>query len=247
MMGVQAMSYGFVLIPGGGMSDWEWKKLIPLLKYDAVTVPRRIDVNNCETRLKAQIPDVLEYANRIIDESGFSNVVLVGHSGGGVFAGMLGKTNKRVRHVVFIAGNIPADGMSAPDELPEELRLKYIEAVRVQAAYDFIPMRVMEQTIRTIFCNTCADEDIDYVLNQLYQPEPLCVLEAKGDWSGYPDIGKTYIVCTKDGTLPESVQEVMAAHLGIMDIERISSDHMVMISHPAELANVLNSIIKQFV
>lgn len=240
------MSCGFVLIPGGGMSDWAWKKLIPLLDTGAVTVPRRIEVNNYENRLNSQPQDVYDYANKIIEESGFDDVVLVGHSGGGMIAGVLGKTNKRIRHIVLIAANVPADGMTPADALPEEVRAKNIEAVKAQAAYDFIPMKALEQTMRTVFCNTCSEEDIGYVLDQQLQPEPACVLTARMDWNGYPDIGKTFIVCTEDRTLPESGQEMMAANLGISDIRKIASDHMVMVSHPQELAHELNRVMSRY-
>ncbi len=44
------MRKGFVLIPGAGMSDWLWSKLIPYLDEKAVTIARRLEVNNYDNR-----------------------------------------------------------------------------------------------------------------------------------------------------------------------------------------------------
>ena len=237
---------GFVLLPGAGMSDWVWIKLTPLLDTKAVTLSRRIDVNNRDQRLKSSFSDIVNYTNSIIEKSGFDEVIVAGHSGAGLLAGALGKANKKVKHVVFIAANIPKDGNTAIDVFPEEIRKKNIEAVKAQAENDTIPMKMLEQMFRTSFCNTTTEEDIAYILSQNYQPEPVCVLTEKMDWSSYPDIGKTYIICTRDKTLQERHQEILASNLKITDIRRIDSDHMVMISHPEELAFELNDILKLY-
>jgi hypothetical protein len=62
------------------------------------------------------------------------------------------------------------------------------------------------------------------------------------NWTNYPNIGKTYLICTKDKTLTEQQQEYLASNLGISDKRRIDSDHLPMISHPKDLAAELNQI-----
>jgi hypothetical protein len=52
----------------------------------------------------------------------------------------------------------------------------------------------------------------------------------------------TYIVCTQDKTLKIENQEYLASNLNIKDIRRISSDHLVMLSHATELAAELNKL-----
>ena len=115
---------GFVLIPGAGMSDWAWSKLIPLLKLKSVSVSRRIEINNRENRLNSELSDILNYSNKILENSGFDKVIIVGHSGAGLLAGALGKRNEKVQHVVFIAANIPKDGTTVIDVFSEEIRKK---------------------------------------------------------------------------------------------------------------------------
>jgi hypothetical protein len=231
---------GFVLLPGAGMSDWVWKNLLPLLDIDAVTVDRRLDVNTYENRMNAKFKDCADYACKKM--SGIDEIILVGHSGAGLLAGYLVRNNPSVKHVVFIAANIPKDGTTAIDVFPEDVREKTIQAVKKQIVSDSIPMKALETMFRPLFCNTCTEEDIRYILEQNYFPEPFCAITEKMDWTDFPSIGKTYILLTEDKTLTAGSQEIMAGNLGITDIRRIASDHMVMISHPAELAHELNAI-----
>lgn len=238
------MSCGFIFIPGAGMSDWAWSKTTPLLILESVSIPRRIKNNTYHNRLNSSFSDILEYANNIINRSGFNEVILVAHSGAGLIAGSLCKINSKIKHVVFIAANIPKHDTTAIDIFSSEIQEKNIEAIKKQAVNDTIPMKMLQQQFRLFFCNTCNEEDISYILQQDYIPEPICLVTQKMDWSDFPDIRKTYIVCTEDKTLSENQQELLAGNLNIIDIRKIASDHMVMISHPNELAFELNSIVK---
>lgn len=236
------MEKGFVLIPGAGMSDWIWTKLLPLLKFKAVTVSRRIDTNNYENRLNCKFEGILDYGDKIIIQSCLEEIILVGHSGAGLIAGELAKRNRKIKHVVLLAANLPKHGGTALDSFPEEVKQKNIEGVAKQAEVDKIPMKMLEASFRTYFCNRTSEEDIEYILQQDFYPEPVCVLTHRVDWTEYPPIGRTYVLCTEDKTLTIEQQKVFAANLTISDLRYLESDHMCMISHAAELAGELNGI-----
>jgi surfactin synthase thioesterase subunit len=236
------MKKGFVFIPGAGMSDWIWTKLKPLLHLDYVTVSRRIENNTYENRLKCDFEDIMSYANQIIEQSGFDEVILVGHSGAGLIAGELGKRNPKIKHIIFLAANIPVHNETALDSFSEEIRNKNIEGVKMQAKADTIPMKMLEAQFRTYFCNQSLEEDINYLMEQSFQPEPLCVLTHQVDWSDYPEIGMTYVISIEDKTISVAQQEQFASNLGIRDIARIDGDHMMMISRAKELSELLNYI-----
>lgn len=224
------------------MSDWIWTKLTPLLNLDCVSISRRIENNTYENRLNCDFEDILSYANRLIEQSGFDEVILVGHSGAGLIAGELGKRNPKIRHIIFLAANIPVHEGTALDSFSEEIRDKNIEGVKMQAKSDLIPMKVLEAQFRTYFCNQSSEEDINYLMEQSFQPEPVSVLTHQVDWSDYPEIGKTYVICLEDKTLSVAQQEQFAANLGITDLQRFDGDHMVMISRAKELAEHMNLI-----
>lgn len=224
------------------MSDWIWTKLKPLLRQRAVTLPRRIEVNTYGNRLNVNFEEILDYANKVIRDSGLEEIILVGHSGAGLIAGELARRNLKIKHVVFLAANIPENDGTALDSFPEEIRKKNIEGVAKQAEADRIPMKMLEGSFRNFFCNRTSEEDMEYILQQEFQPEPVCVLTHRVDWSYYPPLGKTYVLCTEDKTLTVQQQKAFAANLAITDLCYLESDHMCMISHATELAKVLNGI-----
>jgi len=228
------------------MSNWLWEKLVPHLQYASISISPRLRENTLEHRLGSKFSALLSYHQERIEASGFDRVVLVGHSGAGLLAAALGKTTDRVKHVVFIAANIPKNGTTAIEVFPEDVQRKNIEAVTKQAERDSFPVRTLEDLFAGRFCNQCTAEELDFVLAQEYIPEPVCVLTEKMNWDDYPKIGKTYILCTQDRTLTEKQQEYLASNLSISDIRRIDGDHMVMISRAQTLAGELNEIAESY-
>ncbi len=232
----------FVLIPGGGMSDWEWKDLIGYLKYPYIMISSRIEPNTYENRLNSMLGDLISHIAAKIpaDED---NLVLVGHSGGGMLAALTAKSiAQRVKHIVFVAGNIPAHGESAVSGLPFLLRRLNIAAIKSQIKHDSIPMSKIEKTIRKTFMNGAPEETVQYVMRQNLLPEPLCVLNGRVDWGGFPKVGMTYVALTGDNTLGADKQRAMGNNLGIEDFREIGSCHMVTLVKPKELASILNSV-----
>ena len=234
---------GFVLIPGGGMSDWLWKKLEGYLNFPFIQIDRRLKNNTHQNRLNASFSDCLDYIGEKIQERNFERIILVGHSGAGVLAAKAAVSfQENVVHVVYVAANIPKTGTTVIDALPESVQEKNIAAIKQQAPLDKIPLKMLEGVFRSAFCNTCSEEDIDYLLQQDFLPEPLCAVTEKMTWDNFPDLSQTYIILTDDHTLPVEKQKEMAANLNINDLRMIDSDHLVMISHPRELAAILNEI-----
>ena len=217
------MKIGFVLLPGAGMSNWLWKYLLPLLELPGISISPRLRENTQKARLNASFSDIVNYHLELIDQSDFEKIILVGHSGAGLLAGTLGKVSKKVCHVVFIAANIPRDGTTAIQVLPPEVQKQNIDGLNAQVEFDRIPIKNLENMFVNVFGNRCSLEQIEYVLGQDYIPEPLCVLNEKMAWENYPELGKTYIICTSDKTLTEKQQEYLASNLSISDIRRIDS------------------------
>jgi hypothetical protein len=149
---------------------------------------------------------------------------------------------QRVKHVVFVAGNIPAQGESAVSGLPFLIRRLNIAAIKKQVKSDSIPMARVGKMIRKTFMNNAPEEAVRYVLEQDLLPEPICVLSERMDWDDFPDVGMTYVVLTGDNTLNAEKQRLMGKNLNIEDFRELSSCHMVMLAKPKELAAILNSV-----
>jgi len=155
---------GFVLLPGGGMSSWVWRDLIPNLKKPSVAVDYRLPANTQEARQSATIRDCTDHIINQIERNKLERVILVGHSGAGVLA-------------------------------------------------------------------------------QDLLSEPLCAAFEKINWDNFPDIKQTYVILLKDTSMSVAKQKQMMSHLTVTNSVEIDSDHMVMLSHPRELAEVLNGVI----
>lgn len=235
------MSRGYVLLPGAGLADWVWSRVVPLLDAPAVTA-RRLEDESPHARLEASFTDLVEYARRVVEETGWDEVVLVGHSGAGLIAAAVTQRCPQVRHLVFVAANIPAHGQGALSAFPPEVQERQVQAMRTQAHSPSLPMRAMEGLVRGHLAHLCTEDTIRYILDQEFHPEPPCVLTATMDWEGFPATPRTYIVCEHDKTLSVGQQKAQAGHLGIEDLRFLPSDHLPMLSCPELLAEILLSL-----
>ena len=238
---------GVVFIPGGGMSAWVWKDLDPEMRQRAVLIEGRLENNDRNARISATLADCVDHVVEQMRRSGHSSFIIVGHSGGGMLLPLVARRMPgKVKGLVFVSANIPRNGQNALQGLPFPIRLLNRIVVKKQASVDSTPARAQERAIRSMFCNTASDDVVDYILRQNLLSEPLCVINEKVDWTGVPDIPMTFVRLLKDKTASLQVQDRMAANLAVRDIVDIDSDHMVMLSHPAEFNAALRTITERF-
>ncbi len=236
---------GFLLLPGGGMSAWIWEKVIPLLEAPSIAPLYRLEENNVENRKKATIQDCVNYHKQLIDASGLEKVVVVGHSGAGALAAAIAKEiTDKICSVIYISANIPKNHSATVDSLPFLLRVINKLAIKSQVNTDSRPMQKNANMIRKYFCNECDQETLEFVLRQEMLSEPLCLALEEYDFDNFPKIQQVYIVLTKDKTQTVAQQKEMMKHLAVVEKREIESDHMVMLSKPGEIANVLNEVLR---
>jgi pimeloyl-ACP methyl ester carboxylesterase len=238
---------GYLLIPGGGMSDWVWRDLDPAVRRCAIPVDRRLQNNTTDRRRSATIHDCVRYILRLVDDAGHSELVIVAHSGGGILAPLVAQEcDDRILGIVFVAANIPRTGSNAVSSLPFPARLINRLAVRSQLRFDSVPIKAHEGVVRERFCNTASETVIRYVLDQRLTSEPLCLLYERVDWSLVPKVPMTYFRLLRDRTASLKLQDRMAANLGIDNVRDIDSDHMVMLSHPRDFNDALRVTVSDF-
>jgi pimeloyl-ACP methyl ester carboxylesterase len=233
----------FALLPGGGMSSWIWRDLAPLLRLPVVAPAYRLPRNDLESRTKSTVADCVRHLEAQIDAAGAERAIVVAHSGAGLIAASFAKARPdRVERVVYLSANIPRSGQSAVSGLPFLLRKLNERAIKSMVGRDSTPMARMEKILRSRFCNASDEEVVRYILGQQMLSEPIAAAFEKVDWSGFPAVPQTYVVLTEDKTLKAAKLRAMAANLGIADIREIAGDHMVMLSRPRELAELLNGL-----
>lgn len=107
----------FVLVHGGFAGGWTWRELAGLLRQGGheVYTPtltglgERVHLATPETGLETHIQDILN----VIQFEELHEIMLVGYSYGGmVVTGVADRVPDRIRHLIYVEGDLPRDGES---------------------------------------------------------------------------------------------------------------------------------------
>jgi pimeloyl-ACP methyl ester carboxylesterase len=229
-----------VLVHGGTVTSRMWDPVLPFLRSPALAVDlpgRRYRPADLGAITRA---DWIEAVACEVDEAGLDDVVLVGHSSGGyVIPGAAARLGAgRVRHLVFIAATVPAEGRRPLDYLKPKLFEIASTTERFQRE------RASGSTLGNL---RPGEPPIDTDLT-IVENEGTYGLEAPGPlfepftWAGVPSpskVPRTYVRCTQDRTIPADIAEPMIALLEAKVVD-IDAGHMVSDDAPAELAALLD-------
>jgi pimeloyl-ACP methyl ester carboxylesterase len=246
-----------VLVHGGAGGAWCWEPLLPYLDGDAVAVdlpPKSVrgGPQRYEPLPELRTLTVGDFADSVlrdIDAAGHERFVLVGHSMGGLTVSEIaGREPDRVEHLVYVSCMVPPEGRSAIEALPDDLRAMTRQAVEEARRGGENPIGGLdEETARYMFCNDMEEERTRFVLERL-GTEAAVVLAEPVSRAGIPrDTPKTFVKLLDDQSLAPEQQDTLIQNLrdcpgGDVDVITINAGHMVMISRPKELADVLNAI-----
>lgn len=224
---------GMVLVHGGYHGAWCWDDVLPKLDLPAVAVdlpgrgPRPasgvVTIDQC-------VDAVLEEA----DKASLDRFLLVGHSLGGLtITETANRAPSRVSRVVYLAALAPKPGQTLFDIFfPDGGGPEIGDPAGVQPLLD-------ESIAHQMFSGDIDDAAFAKVHAQ-------CVPEVNGLFlatvSGYSDVPATYVRCTRDAAVTLAMAENMVANVGTYDVIDLDSDHDAMISHPTEVAAVLNEL-----
>lgn len=216
-----------VLLPGAGMGAWVWERVSQNLESPslALDVPCRY--------AGATPPECSGRLVDTIDAADAGDVVLVMHSVAGVLApSMADRLGDRLKACVYVAAVIPPAGRTFLDAIKPMNRL----ALRVLFKLNPAGLKPSESMIRSELCSDLSDEDADRVVSR-YEPEfPGLYVTPVGAPVAGPS---TYVRLSEDLSLPPDVQDSMIGRLDAPSVAEITSGHLAMLSHPAELARIL--------
>jgi len=156
--------------------------------------------------------------------------LLVGHSlGGVVITETTWRHPDRVAGLIYVAGLVPASEESPAsvifgDDLPAEE-----------------PRMPTEERAQLFFANDMTDEQWVEVWKQ-FVPESARLWNAR--LCGYPrGVPVTYVSLTDDVGVPPELAEQMIANIGTeVDHRVLSAGHIVMVTKPRELAEIINEV-----
>src|SRR5215471_12425856 len=215
-----------VLVHGAFVDGSSWQKVIPILQSDGYTV---IAVQNPLTSL----PDDVATTKRVIDAQK-DPVVVVGHSYGGAVITEAAAGNPNVKALVYVAAFAPEPG----EPLGGPVEEKFAPPPRaeiVPAAGGFL--YIDRAKFHDDFCKDLSTAEAS-VLAATQKPLSGSVFEASVARAAWKTIPSWYIVSSQDHTENPEAERFYAKRMDAKTTE-IKASHLVILSRPREVANVI--------
>ncbi len=228
----------YLLLHGAFRGAWLWERVMPLLLKGG-TSPIAYDLPGHGDRssdrkgisMSTYIDDVTDFIHR----ENLKDLVLVGHSMSGIIISKLAETlPERIRHLVYIAAVVPRDNEALVDLLPKER-----QAVLRPQQHKVQELSGTSSQNRQLYFTDLEGEEQEYFLRQI-TPQPLAVFFERIRFTRFPDTGisRTYVMGTLDRSLPPDLTAGFAERLQVAPI-KIEAGHDLMVSRPAEIADIL--------
>jgi len=231
-----------VLVHGGGLAADSWEptveeihRLAPELTVLALDMPGRR--NKPGDLREMTIADYVDSLVGDIESAGLEDIVIVGHSIGGMtLPGVVTKLGPaRVREMIFAAAFLPPEGTAIADSLPWLL---------ARIARRFVKRGVPSETpkwlARFAYLNGVPSQRRRFMTGKLYA-ESLRILTENVSRRGMPDdIPRTWILTRRDRALAPKLQRKNIEALGgVQTLIEIDTCHCLMVSEPERLAEIL--------
>lgn len=222
-----------VCLHGAGTGAWVWKRLINELPVPAIAL-------DIQGRIKGATPDnCAEALVAELNRMGIGSVILIMHSLAGVLAsGLSVRLGSRVKHCVFVGAIIPPIGGSFVDALGFMNRL----VLRVLFKLNPNGLKPSPAMIRKEYCNDLSLPDTEEVIAR-YAAEMPGLYLSPGK-AIQPLSNSTYIKLLKDQSVLPPQQDSMIARLNQPIVREIDAGHLVMLSNPMALANLIKEAIE---
>lgn len=238
-----------VLVHGGGFAADCWETTVdaiqgmePRLRVLAVDLPGRRGKSG--DLITARIDGWVDSVVSDIENAALDALVIVGHSLAGVIVpGVVTKLGSaRVREMILATAQVPANGSALVDTLPGALSWYARRTAKrnVQKSRSLRPGGLPTALARFVFCNGMTPAQRRFTLAGSCQESPSIMIE-KVDRSGMPDeVPRTWILTRRDRAVSMKIQrECIAALGGVQTLIEIDTCHMLMVSEPERLAEIL--------
>lgn len=217
-----------VLVHGTFADATSWQHVIPLLEQDGYTVTA---VQNPLTSL----PDDIATTKRVIDAQQ-GPVIVVGHSYGGNVITAAAAGNPQVKALVYIAGFAPEPGESlsklngryAPPPLSKAI-------VADTAGFLYVD----REKFHEFFAKDVSTVEAR-VMAATQKPVASAAFEQSVDSAAWKTIPSWYLVSQEDQAINPELERFMANRIGAKTTE-IKASHVSFISHPREVANLIEA------
>lgn len=221
----QTPSKSIVLVHGGFVDGSGWQGVYNILKKDGY------DVTIVQNPTLSLADDVAVTKRAIAAAK--NDVILVGHSYGGVVASEAG-TDPKVKGLVYIAAFAPdagesiaklianpPEGAAVPPILPPQDGFLFLDKEKFAAAF--------AADVEPGLASFMADSQVPWGVEALTGEVTVPAWKQKPSW---------YLVATEDHMIPVEAQRGMAARAGATVVDQAGS-HAVYVSQPQAVARII--------
>jgi pimeloyl-ACP methyl ester carboxylesterase len=231
----------YVLVHGAFMGAWAWDDVAAGLRAKGATVVAEdLPAHGADTTpvsgatLDAYVAKVVG----AIDLAG-SNVVLVGHSMGGVVVTQAAEQRPdKIARLVYVAAYEPANGQSLQSLSMTDSgsHLGAVFTVNPTAGTASVPASALGD----VFCGDCSQAALAKIRDH-YRDEPLAPLGAAvhttaANWGRVP---KDYVFTTQDHAVSYALQQTMAGAAATRKTVTLTASHSPFLSVPDSVVGAL--------
>ena len=218
----------YALVHGTCVGAWCWDLVAPHLEAAGHRVVA-MDLPGDDP--DATFGDYAEVIQRALGDAG-DDVVLVGHSGGGLTIPLVA-VRRPVAELVFVCGLIPVPGESAVQRGPE---WEVIEAQEWQVDNGDGSFSISPEGYRRHVAPDADPEVVDAIIPRL-RPQFLKPFLEPCPLNAMPDVPRRYILCADDHIVgPDWPRREAPARLGVEPVE-LPGSHSPLMSRPRELVD----------
>ena len=231
---------GFVLVHGGFHDGRCWDRLSPLLERPVLAVdlpgrgvhPAAMDDVTLEACVRSVLAD--------LDASGFERAVLVGHSlGGATVPVVASRRPERIAHLVLLSTLVAPEGGSIADGFLPETRE---QAIRRLGEGEGASIEMSDAHHREMLNDDMSEEDVEFCVSR-HVPESRHLFMDQATRATLPDdLPRTYIRLRQDLSVSWEQQLHAISLLPGLETRDIDAPHPAMVTHPKEVAAILNEI-----
>ena len=235
----------FVFVHGAFAGAWCWGPLRERLEAAGHTTEARDLPGSGEDQTPVGDLTLDVYADSVCEQLRESSepAVLVPNSMGGMVATQAtARCPELVASMVYVAAFLPQDGDSllALTQLPEGAE-DQIQANLVVEGDPPVAVLSPEASLDAMYLQ-CSDQIADWAISrQRAQPVLPFTQPVSLPDGAFDDIPRSYVLCTRDRSIPPALQRRMIATAGITDVVELDTDHAPHLSATDELAAALDA------
>ncbi len=229
-----------VLAHGAWSAAWAWKKLRPLVaaaghEFFAPTytgLGERAHLARPENDLETHIQDVVG----VIKYEDLRNVVLIGHSYGGMVAtGVADRARERVARLIYLDAFVPEDGQALIDFLPQQARQRQLDSVKTGDGWRVTPNPIPPDT---------SEEDSAWIA-KFRMPQSVRCFQQPLRLNAKLTLPRTYIQCMRYADQGPFGQFAKRARAEGWPLYELDASHSPNVTAPGELMELLERILAQ--